>query len=134
MPPPTHSALHYCIDPITFLLKSITVAPLMNAPNIAVNRTDDPRPCHVSGNGVNELTEKKSTFSGRKDTTLFRVEGGIEAGFNPLSFNRKGRAAEVAPFTRSEVGVYSCVRSGWRSYIDRHAHTRQVLCVGPTVW
>ncbi len=74
MPPPTHCALHYCIDPRTSLLKSITVAHLMNAPNIAVNRADDPRPCHVLSNEVNELTEKKSTFSGRKDMTSFRVE------------------------------------------------------------
>lgn len=66
MRPPTHYALHYSIDPITSLLKSITVAPLMNAPNIAVNHVDDPRPCHVRSNEVNELTEK-STFSGRKD-------------------------------------------------------------------
>lgn len=73
MPPPTHYALHYSIDPITSLRKSITVAPLMNAPNIAVNCADDPRPCRVPGNEVNELTEQ-STFSGRKDTTLFRVE------------------------------------------------------------
>lgn len=73
MPPPTHYALHYSIDPITSLLKSITVALLMNAPNIAVNHADDPRPCHVLSNEVNELTEK-STFSGRKDMTLFRVE------------------------------------------------------------
>lgn len=42
----------------------------MSAPNIAVNHADDPR----SRNEVNELT-KKSTFSGRKDTTIFRLEG-----------------------------------------------------------
>lgn len=45
----------------------------MNAPNIAVNHTDDPRPCHVPSNEVNEVTEK-STFSGRKDMTLFGVK------------------------------------------------------------
>lgn len=73
MPPPTHYALHYSIDPITSLLKSITVALLMNAPNIAVNHGDDPRPCHVLSNEVNELTEK-STFPGWKDMTLFGVE------------------------------------------------------------
>lgn len=73
MVPPTHRALHYCIDPITSLLKSITVALLMNAPNIAVNYADDPRPCHVLSNEVNEPKEK-STFSGRKDMTLFRLE------------------------------------------------------------
>lgn len=73
MLPPTHYALHYSIDPITSLLKSITVAQLMNAPNIAVDHADSPRPCHVLCNEVNELTEE-STFSGRKDMTLFRVE------------------------------------------------------------
>lgn len=57
MPPPTHYALHYSIDPITSLLKSITVALLMNAPNIAVNHMDDPIPRHVLDNEVNELTE-----------------------------------------------------------------------------
>lgn len=60
MPPPPHCALHYSIDPVTSLQKSITLAPLMNAPNIAVNRADDPGPCHVLGNEVNELTEKSA--------------------------------------------------------------------------
>lgn len=73
MPPPTHYALQYSIDPITSPRKSITVASLMNAANRAVNCADDPRPCHVLSNEVNELTEKL-TFSERKDMTLFRVE------------------------------------------------------------
>lgn len=38
----------------------------MNAPNVAMNHADDPRPSHVLGNEVNELLEKL-TFSERKD-------------------------------------------------------------------
>lgn len=73
MPRPTHCALQYSADPVRSWRKSITVAPLMNAANIAVKCADDPRPCHVLCNEVNELTEKL-TFSGRKDMTLFRVK------------------------------------------------------------
>lgn len=68
----------------------------MNAANIAVKRVDDPRPCHVLCNEVNELTEKL-TFSGRKDMTLFRVK---EDGSRIC---RNGKATEVAVFTRSVV-------------------------------
>lgn len=35
----------------------------MKAPNIAVNRADDPRPCHVPSNEVNELTENVDIFA-----------------------------------------------------------------------
>lgn len=73
MLPPTQYALHYCIDPITSLWKSITVACLMNGPNTAVNYADGPRPCHVLCREANEQT-KEFIFSGRKDVTLFRVE------------------------------------------------------------
>lgn len=73
---PTHGALQYSTDPVRSWRKSITVAPLMNAANIAVKCVDDPRPCHVLCNEVNELTEKL-TFSGRKDMTLFRVKAGF---------------------------------------------------------
>lgn len=44
----------------------------MNAANIAAHCTDDPRPCHILSNEVNELTERL-TFLGRKARTLFRV-------------------------------------------------------------
>lgn len=74
MLPPTHCALHYNIDPLTSLLKSITGALLMNAPNIAVNHADVPRPSHVLCNEVNEVLEKLTFSAGRKGMTLFEVE------------------------------------------------------------
>lgn len=75
MLPPTHYALHHNIDPpLTSLLKSITGALLMNAPNIAVNHADVPRPSHVLSNEVNEVLEKLACSAGRKGVTLFEVE------------------------------------------------------------
>lgn len=46
----------------------------MNAPNIAVNHADVPRPSHVLRNEVNEVLEKLTFSAGRKGMTLFEVE------------------------------------------------------------
>lgn len=68
---PHTRALHYSIDPITSFCKSITVAQLMNAPNVAINRVDDPRPSHVLRNEANEQTEA-SRFSGKEGYDFIR--------------------------------------------------------------
>lgn len=78
--PPTHCALHYSIDLLTSQFKSITVPPLMNAPNTAANHLADPRPSHVLSNEVNE----KLTFLEMKAMTLFLRWNRVEDVFGRL--------------------------------------------------
>lgn len=116
-----HSALHYSIDPPTSLLKSITAAPLMKAPNIAVNRAADPRPCHVLHNEANELTE---TFSDRGIRLYLRWKR------TEVRLSREGRGCSV--HTIRGTGLFLCA-----SWLANRRTCRQNRCCvwyGLYVW